>query len=826
MANQQKKKVLKYNLYIYTKIYQSLCFEEFDKLKILNIIIEFFFLGDIVLRFFHEYKDHESQETVSDIRLIAKRYLKFWFWIDFTAILPFEYLVQSGPSLKLIRFFRMPKFLRLLEISKMDEILNQLLEQFSQKQKMTYLFLLRYLYKFLSFMLFAITLTYFVACIWYIVITSNIGDGKTLSFYEKFGLYNYPDSKRLIICCYFVMTTLATVGYGDFSPQTNFEKIIGIIIMILGIAFFSYIIGNFTDVLASQKKLGEGQKSSDLQRWITSLTKFNSKSLPQSLMQKIDCHFNYFWKHDRLCDLKIDDNYLQMMPKPIRKELLNYLFNDIFKLFRRFFHISDFRDSNFYYEIAFKLLPRKYNRGESILKQGDEFQEIYFILEGQVMFYFQYNGKKVSHILNRGSYFGDYNCFSGNCSEYNYVADAFVKVLAIPKHQIMKILQKYQSIQSIIEKYYKVEEQEDKQQSQVPQNLQDEKNYYQSLISKGFNSHIIDQNNSVDETLQIQKLYMEKMQQKSQIVMQNLNSFVLDLNIGFELKKFGNQIKVELNNAIQEIKNQKVQPQENLRNYIIQNLDKSGMPKQDVIFKFEFEIKQTNLQNFVLMWEWFSQETSKTERYDAQLIENWAKKDPNDDFKLKISADKPLLLSLYKHYINPMEIEIIGAKDLPVSNDKNYELCYVQYQFFDGTQVKTSGKLLKNTIKWQEKHVFLCGMMDQVELVEKISSSFLKLELHDKDEIIDTKIKQELALIDIEQKILEEKEKNKPQIEETGKGGKKVAKKDVKKDDEKRSSKERCCQEKRRCKSRTYKGRSLKQGSLEEQFWSFMLFFE
>jgi len=39
------------------------------------------------------------------------------------------------------------------------------------------------------------------------------------------------------------MTTLATVGYGDFSPQTNYEKIIGIIIMILGIAFFSYIMG-------------------------------------------------------------------------------------------------------------------------------------------------------------------------------------------------------------------------------------------------------------------------------------------------------------------------------------------------------------------------------------------------------------------------------------------------------------------------------------------------------------------------------------------------------------------------------------------------------
>lgn len=99
--------------------------------------------------------------------------------------------------------------------------------------------------------MFAITLTYFVGCLWYIVINSDINDGKTISFIEKYGFEYYSNSKKLVICCYFVMTTLTTVGYGDFSPQTNFEKIIGIIIMILGIAFFSYIMGNFTDVLAS-----------------------------------------------------------------------------------------------------------------------------------------------------------------------------------------------------------------------------------------------------------------------------------------------------------------------------------------------------------------------------------------------------------------------------------------------------------------------------------------------------------------------------------------------------------------------------------------------
>lgn len=50
------------------------------------------------------------------------------------------------------------------------------------------------------------------------------------------------------------------------------------------------------------------------------------------------------------------------MPKPVRKDLVGYLTNDIFKLFRGFFHLSDFRGSNFYYEMSFEFLPRKYQK--------------------------------------------------------------------------------------------------------------------------------------------------------------------------------------------------------------------------------------------------------------------------------------------------------------------------------------------------------------------------------------------------------------------------------------------------------------------------------
>ncbi len=34
----------------------------------------------------------------------------------------------------------------------------------------------------------------------------------------KFGLHNINILDKYVICCYFALTTIVTVGYGDFTP--------------------------------------------------------------------------------------------------------------------------------------------------------------------------------------------------------------------------------------------------------------------------------------------------------------------------------------------------------------------------------------------------------------------------------------------------------------------------------------------------------------------------------------------------------------------------------------------------------------------------------
>jgi len=72
--------------------------------------------------------------------------------------------------------------------------------------------------------------------------------------------------------CYFALTTLSTVGYGDLFPISLFEKVACIVIMLGGVAFFSYIMGNFIEILSNyEAKMGIVDKNPMLQEWLVSL---------------------------------------------------------------------------------------------------------------------------------------------------------------------------------------------------------------------------------------------------------------------------------------------------------------------------------------------------------------------------------------------------------------------------------------------------------------------------------------------------------------------------------------------------------------------------
>ena len=52
-----------------------------------------------------------------------------------------------------------------------------------------------------------------------------------------------------MLLVYFSFTSLSTVGLGDLNPRSNFERIFIAIMLLLGVAIFSLIMGEFTNIL-------------------------------------------------------------------------------------------------------------------------------------------------------------------------------------------------------------------------------------------------------------------------------------------------------------------------------------------------------------------------------------------------------------------------------------------------------------------------------------------------------------------------------------------------------------------------------------------------
>ena len=75
----------------------------------------------------------------------------------------------------------------------------------------------------------------------------------TESFLLKYGINNDPDGavRDTIIGMYFAFTTLSTVGFGDYAPRSNVERAVGAFVLIAGVAMFSFLMGNFLEILTT-----------------------------------------------------------------------------------------------------------------------------------------------------------------------------------------------------------------------------------------------------------------------------------------------------------------------------------------------------------------------------------------------------------------------------------------------------------------------------------------------------------------------------------------------------------------------------------------------
>jgi hypothetical protein len=120
------------------------------------------------------------------------------------------------------------------------------------------------------------------------------------NFLDSFGLEEAKDSWKALISIYFAFTSLSTVGFGDFYPTSDMERLFGAFVMMFGVAIFSMFMSIFIGILESYQSLNRDLDcGDDLARFFGIMKKYNNgKDIEIQLKEKIEAFFHYKWKSD------------------------------------------------------------------------------------------------------------------------------------------------------------------------------------------------------------------------------------------------------------------------------------------------------------------------------------------------------------------------------------------------------------------------------------------------------------------------------------------------------------------------------------------------
>ncbi|KAG9508636.1 Potassium voltage-gated channel protein eag, partial [Fragariocoptes setiger] len=426
-------------------------------LLIIDSIVDVVFFLDIALNFHTTYVD-DSGEVVSDPKIIKKTYLKTWFTVDALSCVPFDLINawfggeddQQGVgslfgSLKVFRLFRLGRVVR-----KLDHYIEY---------GAAMLFLL---------VCFYMLVAHWLACIWYAIGRHDAEHGMRHSWlwklgnvtgtpYEPFGknvtfprdLVGGPPIKTLYLTSlYFTMTCMTSVGFGNVSPETNWEKIFTIVMMVIGALLYATIFGHVTTII--QQMMSSTAKYHEILSNVREFMKLHE--VPQALRERVMDYVISTWAMNKGIDSK---RVLGFVPKDMNADICVHLNRKVFNEHPAFRLASD----GCLRALATEFVMDHSAPGDLLYHVGEVIESLCFIVSGSLEVI---QDEEVVAILGKNDVFGDAFWFYPEYSENKtdgthppeYTSTANVRALtycdlhSIKREGLMKVLNSHRQFRT------------------------------------------------------------------------------------------------------------------------------------------------------------------------------------------------------------------------------------------------------------------------------------------------------------------------------------------------------------------------------------------
>jgi len=80
----------------------------------------------------------------------------------------------------------------------------------------------------------------------------------------------------MIKIVYFAFTSLSTVGFGDFHPKNDVERLLVALMLLFGVSIFTYIMGKFIEMIVKiQEFYATFEDDENLAKFMSILQHFN-----------------------------------------------------------------------------------------------------------------------------------------------------------------------------------------------------------------------------------------------------------------------------------------------------------------------------------------------------------------------------------------------------------------------------------------------------------------------------------------------------------------------------------------------------------------------